>query len=109
VSLQIHLTVKHDKFLVQTFLLCTYVMIILEVDSQSFVIDVILLLGPRVSSVAEEAALMIVPAVYIELIRGVEALPAETALWMALETALVLRARLVVAGPLVLPQLLGSE
>lgn len=64
---------------------------------------------PGVSPVADEAALVLVPAVLVELVAVVEALAAEGAQGVALEAGLVDRAGLVVAVPHMSLQLLVGE
>ena len=84
-------------------------MIVAKVGDQSLIVDVVVLLGSRVPTIAEKTFLVLVSAMYVELVRGEESLPAKTALRMALETALVFRARLVVTRALMLPKFLGGE
>jgi hypothetical protein len=55
------------------------------------------------------AALVLVPTMSKEFIGGIEPLPTETTLWVALESTLILRARLIITCPFVLAELLLGE
>lgn len=84
-------------------------MVFAKVGDQSLIVDVIVLLSPRVPAIAEKTFLVLVSAMYVELVRGEESLPAKTALRMALEATLVFRAWLVVSRALMLPKFLRSK
>lgn len=80
-----------------------------EVDGECIVVDVVLLCRLRATSIADMATLVLVATVCVQLVRRVEALSTEPALGVALEAGLVFRARLIVAGSLVLAQIDSRE
>lgn len=108
-SLQIHLRVEDNKLLLLTFLVKTWEVVTAKVLLKSFVIDEVGRCLPSSPTITKMAAFVTFSAVYEELIISVEALPAETALWMALEPALIYSTRIVVAKLFVPLQLLLCE
>jgi alkylated DNA nucleotide flippase Atl1 len=75
-----------------------------EVDLERIVVDVILLLPTAaVSTIADVATLVLVPAMGVELVITIKTLTTEAALRVSLETALVDGTRIIVAEFLVLP------
>jgi hypothetical protein len=103
VSLQVHLRLKYNELLVQAFLVKTNEMIFLEVNLQSIVVDVVLLLTVGGPTVADMASLVLVSTVSVELVVAVESLPTESTLGVALEAALIDRTRFMIAMLLVFP------
>jgi hypothetical protein len=78
-------------------------MIFLEVNLQSIVVDVVLLLTVGGPTVADMASLVLVSTVSVELVVAVESLPTESTLGVALEAALIDRTRFMIAMLLVFP------
>jgi hypothetical protein len=109
VRLEVQLGLKHHKLLVQAFAIGAYVMVLFEVLLQGIVVEVVMRLS-RISSIADEATLMLHATVFVQFVIVVEALAAETAQGVALEARLVGSAGLIVTTPHVLLQLLvGKE
>ena len=96
-SLEIHLRLKDDKFLVQTLLICTQEVVFPEVNLQGFVVHIILLLPSMIPSVANMALFLLISAMCVQFVIAIESLPAEATLRVALETALIHGSRVVVA------------
>lgn len=84
-------------------------MVFAKVYLQGVVIHIILRIASAVSSIADMASLVLVPAVCIQLIVAVESLLAKAALWMAPETCLIFGPRVVITESFVFPELLRSE
>lgn len=109
VGFKIDLVLEDNKLFLVALFVSTHEVLFREMNGKCIVVDVVLLCCLWATSVADMAALVLIAAVRVQLVRGVEALSAEPTLGMALEAGLVLRARLVVARPLVLAQINGRE
>lgn len=102
--LEIHFRIKDDKLLLQALAVRTEEMVLSEVHLERIVVDVILLLSTAsFAPIANVTAFVLVPAMRVEFVVSVESLPAKAAFRMALETALIDGAGVVVAELLVLP------
>lgn len=108
VSLHVQLGLEDDKLLLQASAVRAQEVVLLEVFLQLFIVEEVVGLS-RISSVAEEASLVLHAAVLKQLVVVVEALAAEAAERVALETRLVSGAGLVVAVAHVLLQLLIAK
>lgn len=108
VCLEVHLCVKNDKLLLHALTVRAEEVVVLEMLLESIVVPVIVRLS-RVSPVAEETALVLVSAVFVELVIVIEALAAECTQGMALETGLIYSAWLIVAPTHVLSNTLIAE
>jgi len=84
-------------------------MVLLEMNFQRVVIEVVLLLAVVIPTIANMTLLVLVATVSIQLIISVESLPAETALGMSLESALINCARVVITKFVVLFQFCRGE
>lgn len=107
--LEIDLRVKHHEFLLQTFAVRTQKMVLFEVLLQCIIIEEILLRLSPIPPIADMAALVLVPAVCVELVVAVEAQAAEAAFGVAFEAALVDGAGVIVAEFLVFSEFGGGE
>lgn len=107
-SLKIQLRFKHHELLLHAFAIRAEVVVIAEMLLQSLVVLVIVWLA-RVPSVTDEAALVLHPAMLVELVVIVKSLPAETTEGMALETGLIRGTGFVVTTLHVLVQFLVGE
>jgi hypothetical protein len=108
VGLQVQLGLKHDELLLDALAVHANVMVLLEVLLERVVVEVVMRL-PRVSAVADETTLVLIPAVLIQLVAIIEARAAETAQRMPPKASLVDGARLVVAVAHMLGQLLVGK
>lgn len=108
VSLHVQLRLEDDKLLLQASAVRAQEVVLLEMLLQLFVVEEVVGLS-RISSVAEEASLVLHAAVLKQLVVVIEALATEAAERVALETRLVSGAGLVVAVAHVLLQLLIAE
>lgn len=108
--LEIHFRIKDDKLLLQTLSVRTEKVVFSEVHLEGIVVDVVLLFSTAsFAPIADMAAFVLVPAMRVEFVVSVEALPAETAFGVPLEAALIDGAGVVVAELLVLPELFLGE
>ena len=105
VGFEIHLRLEYDKLLLETFPVIADEVVLLEMLLQCIVVDVVVWLS-RVSPVAEEAPLMLVAAMFVQLVAVVESGAAETAERMAPETRLIRRTWFVISMAHVLRELL---
>jgi hypothetical protein len=105
VCFQIHFGVEHDQLLIQTFLIWTHKVFLAKVHCQRVVVNKVLLLTTFVTAITYVTSLVLHFAMRIEFVVAKEALPAEAALRMACESALVNCARVVIAEFLVLGQI----
>lgn len=103
--LEIHLGIEYNELLFQTFLVRTHEMILAEMELKSIVVEIVLRLSSTVPSITYVAALVSVATMCVELVVTIEALSAETALGVALETGLVYCTGVVVAVLLMLAKL----
>jgi hypothetical protein len=76
-----------------------------KVNFERIVVNKVLLLSAAITSVANVATFVLVSAMGVEFVVSIEALSAEAALWVSLETALIDSAGVIVAKLLVFPQL----
>lgn len=102
---EIHLRLKYDKFLLKTFPVIADEVVLLEMFLQRIIVHVVMWLS-RVSPIAKEASLMLVAAMFVQLVAIVESGAAETAERMAPETRLICRTWLVISMAHVLRELL---
>lgn len=109
VGFKIDLVLENNELFLVAFFVGTHKVLFREMNGKCIIVDVVLLCRLWTTSVADMAALVLIAAVRVQLVGGVEALSAEPTLGMALEARLVFRARLVVAGPFVLAQINGRE
>jgi hypothetical protein len=84
-------------------------MVLAEVIFQRVIVDIVLLLATTLTSVADVAAFMLVPAVCVQFVVSIEAFSAESTLWVSLESTLIDRARVVVPELLMLAQFRECE
>ena len=108
-SLEIHLRIEHNELLLEAFSVWAREVVFLKVQLKRIVVDIILLLSAAFSAVTDMATLVLVPAMCVQLVVSIEALPTEAALRVTLETTLIDSARVVVAELLVLSQLSKRE
>lgn len=94
--LEVHLRRKYDEFLLLALPLHTHVMILLKVVLQRLIVDVVVRI-PAICSVAQEAPLMILPTMHIELIVTIKPLSTEATQRVAFEATLVLGPWVVVS------------
>lgn len=99
---EINFILKHDKLFLVALLVSAHKVLLGEVNGEGIIVDVVLLRCLRTASIAYMTAFVLVAAVRIQLVGGVEALSAEPAFGVAFESGLVFRARLIIAGALVL-------
>lgn len=109
VRFEVHLRIEYHKLLIETFSVRTKEMILAKMNLQGVIVDVVLLLPATFSAIANVTALVFVSAVCIQLIVSVEALTAEAAFRVALETTLVYGAGIVVAKLLMLSEFRKCE
>jgi hypothetical protein len=69
---QVHIRVKHNKFLFQTLAVGTHVMVFPEVLFQRVVVDKVLLLPAFIAAIANMAPLVLVSTMSEELVVAVE-------------------------------------
>lgn len=105
-SLQIHLRVENNKLLLLTLLIEAGEMVSAEVLLKSFVVHKVSRSLASRPPITQMTALVSLSAMDEKLIISIEAPPTEATFWVALETALVDSARVVVAKLLMLLQLL---
>jgi hypothetical protein len=105
VSLQVQLRLKDYKFLFQTFSVAAEVVVLLEMLFECIVVEVVVGMS-RVSPIADKAALMLHPAMLVQLVVVVKPLSTEPTQGVTLEACLVCRAGLVVSMTHVLLQFL---
>jgi hypothetical protein len=108
VGLEVHLRLEHDKLLLETLAVRAHVVLLLEVVLKRVVVQVVVRLA-RVATVAEEATLVLVPAVLVQFVAVVETGAAKAAQRVAPEAGLVDGAGLVVAVAHVLGELLVGK
>jgi hypothetical protein len=101
--LDIHFRIEHDEFLVQALLIRTKEMIFLEVQFQRVVVDKVLLLPAFIATIADMAPLVLLPAMYVQLIIPIEPLSTESAFWVSLESTLIDSPWVIVTELLMLP------
>ncbi len=104
-SFEVYLRVEDNEFFLKTLPVETQEMVLLKMFLKRVVVLVVMRL-PGVASVADEAPLMLVPTMFIELIVIIKPFATETAERMPLETRLVDCSGLVVAFPHMFLQLL---
>lgn len=101
-SLEVHLRIEYNELLLQALPVRTHEVILPEVLFQRVVVDIVLLLPAPFSAIADVTALVLVATMRVKLVVSVEALTAESTFRVSLKTALVDRARVVVAEFLML-------
>jgi hypothetical protein len=104
VTLQVHLRLEYDKFLFQALLVQADEMVLLKMVLKCVVIDVVLLLTVRRTSVTNVATLVLVTTMSVKLIVAVESLATKATLGVSLEATLIYGTWLVVTRLLVLAQ-----
>lgn len=104
-SLEVHLRIKYNKFLLQTFSVWTHEMVFPEVLLERIVVHKVLLLPAPITAVANVAAFVLISTMCVQLIVSVEALATETAFRVSLEATLIDRARVIVTELLMLPEI----
>lgn len=109
VGFEIDFILENNELFLVTLFVGAHEVFFREVDGECIVVDVVLLCRLRATSIADMATLVLVATVCVQLVRRVEALSTEPALGVALEAGLVFRARLIVAGSLVLAQIDSRE
>jgi len=72
--LQIHVRIKNDKLLLQTFSIRTQEVFLLEMHLERMVVDIVLLLSAPVTTIANVTALMLISAMQVELVVTIETL-----------------------------------
>lgn len=106
---EVHFRIKYNKFLLQALTVRAHEVVFPEVLLERIVVDIVLLLPASFSSVTDVAALMLVATMRVELIVSVEALSAESAFRVSLETTLINCAGVVVAKLLVFLEVCKGE
>jgi len=101
---QVNLRIKHYKLLFQALCVRTQKVVFPEMLFQHVVIKVIL--WPSLTPpVTDEAPLVTLPTVSVQLIIPVKPLSAEATFWVTLEAGLILCPGMIVSKPLMLPKL----
>lgn len=99
---EINFVLEHDELFLVTLLVSAHKVLLGEVNGEGIIVDVVLLRCLRTTSIAYMTAFVLVAAVRIQLVGGVEAISAEPAFGVTFESGLVFRARLIITGALVL-------
>lgn len=94
---QIHLGSKHYKFLLEALTIGTQKVVSPEVIFEVGIVAVVVGFG-WVVTVADEAPLVLMTAVFVKLVRVIEARPAKVATRVALKSRLIYVTWLVVAS-----------
>lgn len=106
---EIHLALEHHKLLRQTLLVWTCKVVLPKVHFQRIIVQVVLVLLPVITTITYVAALVLLTTMRKQLVIAVEALSAEAAFGMALETALIDCAWSVIAEFFMLAEFSGGE
>ena len=106
VCLEVHLRVKYNELLLHALSVWAQEVVFSKVHLKRIVVDIVLLLpAPTVLTIADVAAFVFVPTMRVELVVPVEALATEATFRMSLESALIDRARVIVAELLMFAQI----
>lgn len=106
--LEVHLRCEDNKLLLLAFAVHARIVVLFEMLLKSIVVNVVVRLS-RIFAVTKETPFVLVPAMLVKLVAIIEALAAESAQGMALESSLVHCTRAVVSVAHVFLKLLLSE
>ena len=107
--LQVHFRLKGTGLVIQTFLFRTQEMILPEMIFQGAIVYVVLLMPRGIPSIADEAFLVLISAMLIQLIISIKTDPAEATFRMTFEATLVHSSRVVITKLFVPSKFLMSE